>query len=173
MIHTLQTTNFNCGSACLATILETTVEDVEERLLRRTVGELLDPDVEPGGPPQIGVSSYEIQCVLWDHGYRVLPLASPFSETPSTWYDRVGEDLPVIDFMGRIDGHMDRGGSAILAVPSLFNEGAQHWIVATGNSLLDPNGTDGRVYRCVADFSPEWPLRIYEALLIEGPCGCR
>ena len=173
MKHVRQTNGYNCGSACLAMVLGTTVEDVEERLLCRRVGNLLDPEPPEGVPPQIGVTTFEMECVLWDRGLRYLNLLSPLSATPQGWYDRVGDRLPIIDVDGRVEGHLNKGGTAILAVPSLTREDAQHWIAASGHDFYDPNGAEGNVYRSLDDFSPEKPLAIYEALLIERPGKCR
>ena len=172
MIHALQTNAWNCGSACLATILETTVEDVEERLLRRTVGELLDPEPPEGVPPQIGVSSHEMLAVLWDEGISAYQPWMRHAE-PQDWYDRVHDDVPVLRALDRVITHFTAGGVAILAVPSLRKPGGQHWIVADGPAFLDPAGFEPPVYRSFNDFSAEHQLQIHGAILIEGSCGCR
>ena len=146
MKHVQQTNGYNCGSACLAMILDMTVEDVEERVLCRKVGDLLDTQPQEGVPPQISVVNYEIECVLWNRGYRALSLLAPRPAVGETWYDRVGDRLPVIDVHGRIHRHLNSGGVAMLGVPSLREAGGEHWIVANGHDLLDPCGTEGNVY---------------------------
>lgn len=153
-------------------ILDTTLEDVEERLLGRKVGELVDPEPEEGKPPQIGVSAYEILAVLWDLG---IPAYAPLMRhaEPQDWYDRVHDDLPVLRALDRTVAHFTADGVAILGVPSLRKPGGDHWIVANGPEFLDPAGLDPPIYRSFNDFSPEHPLPIASAILIKEPRGCR
>ena len=150
-------------------ILGRSIEDIEKNALKREVGDLADPSPPPGVPSAvIGVTSFEIACVLWDEGINCLVVAASGSENPSTWYDRVGEKLPAIDTLGRTWNHLNRGGKAILGVPSLRVPGGLHWIVADGTDFLDPRGAGQakRVYTCLADFSTDNPLLIHEAILI-------
>lgn len=163
----LQTNDYNCGSACLAMVLGTTVEDVEERLVRRHVGELRDTVERNGGRPVIGLTSLEIACVLWDEGVAHLFLQSPGDSVAADWFQRVGHLLPCYRYEDRVGAHLDAGGVAILGVPSLRSEDADHWIVAEGRRLLDPRD-DGRgpAYRSLDDFSEGEPLRVLEAILV-------
>ena len=66
-----QTTEFNCGSACLAMILDMTPAEVEAKVLKRKIGELYDTEDTDEKKP-IGVTSYEIQAALYDYGYYPL-----------------------------------------------------------------------------------------------------
>ena len=160
-----QTNRYNCGSACLAMILDMTLEDVEELLLRRRVGDLLDPEPPEGQLPQIGVSIYEMMAVFWDLG---IPAYAPMmrSAEPTSWYDRVHDEIPVLRALDRVVSHFTADGAAILGVPSLRHPGGAHWIVANGPVFLDPCGTETPAYRSYDDFSPEHPLMIDSAILI-------
>ena len=166
-----QTGRYNCGSACLAMILGTTVQSVEENVIGRRVGSLVDP--ETGVP--VGLTSFEMQCALWDWGVRHLYLnmtGEPDPDRPETnhWYARVHKRMPVIAGENRVCEHLDEGGPAILGVDSLRHEGGEHWIAARGRELMDPAGKPGddKRYASMDDYSAERPLLIKEAILIEN-----
>lgn len=136
----LQTSKWNCGSACLAMVLGKTIEYVEDVCLRRQPGDLMDPEFDDPQLATIGVTSFEMIPVLQDHGYPcwnyVIP-PRPDGEK-RTWYDRVGWDLPVIDPLNRTLDWMNSGNVAILGVASRTIEGGFHWIVSAGGEYFDP-----------------------------------
>lgn len=165
----------DCGVACLAMVLGKPLDHVEDILLQRKVGELVDPEPDvhtrSGDDAVIGVTSFEIQAVLWDMGTRCLYLSIPGPPDceGAGWYDRVGREMPVLDGINRIGQHLDGGGLAILGVDSLRYEGGKHWIVAQGYDLFDPAPGEGPRYTSVTKFSRDNPMKVSEAILIEEP----
>ena len=169
-----QTSRWNCGSACLAMVLGLPIEAVEDEHLQRTVGELRDPEpnhVTKDADGVIGVTSFEMQAILWDLGIRHLYLSIPGPPDceDAGWYDRVGRDMPVLDHLDRVGRHLDSGGLAILGVDSLRYENGKHWIVAQGQEFFDPAPGEGPRYSHLSEFSTDKPLKVSEAVLIEEP----
>ena len=165
------TGRWNCGSACLAMVLNMTVEDVEKQLLRRRVGDLVDPQIDgPGGV--IGVTSYEISHALWSRGvlHRMCAFVSADGESDITWLDRVGPQMFAHDIR-ELEAHLMADGVAILAVDSLRHEGGSHWIVAKGTRLLDPAPEGGPVYSDLWShldkFQGSGRLEVAEAFMIQ------
>lgn len=151
-----QTNRFNCGSACLAMVLGTTVEECEERYLKRKVGELKDPkDGET-----IGVTAMEINCILNNNGFCTLEMFSPKYQD-DWYYGRVHEDMPSVDFLEQVNDHIMSGGTAIVAVPSLGSKDG-HWVVIDKMKVLDPS--TGNTYD--EEIDPENPLEAHVAILI-------
>ena len=163
-----QTNRWNCGSACLAMIFDCTVGEIEKNYLRRKVGELKDPKDDS----IIGLSAYEVELIFWKRGIRYVRI-EPRTYDPENgedWYDRVVDDLPLLfDRVGIIESHLIQGGTALLGVPSLRDEGGSHWIVGQGRDLFDPSLHEEKYTR----LSGERPLEIYEAFLISDEGGIR
>ena len=165
--------SYDCGAACLAMILECSVEEVERDMILRKVGELRDPKAEHADGI-IGVTCFEIGAVLWDEGIRSV-LIPGYEEGPEAvetgpnWYARIGQELPVMDLTRRVVQHLQvDAGPAILGVPSLgLSDEWQHWIVAEGFDLYDPTIRPGRRYHRLGE-PPAEQLKIYEAILIDG-----
>ena len=161
----------DCGVACLAMVLGKPLDHIEDLLLLRKVGELVDPEPDihtKPGDAVIGVTSFEMQAILWDMGIRHLYLSMPGPRDceGASWYDRVGHDMPVLDGVNRVGQHLDRGGLAILGVDSLRYEGGKHWIVAQGHDLFDPAPGDGPRYERMSQFTADKPMKLAEAVLI-------
>ena len=171
MKHVQQTTKVNCGSACLAMVLDTTIEDIEQNWLCRVPGELVDDRLQEEHPEipdeyggMIGVSSYEICCILWDASLRHLYLQVPTLKDDNTWYDRCHDQLPSVRSIERVNTHIfTEALPAILGVESLVTKGGQHWIAMSGGIPFDPQRgrqTSENIYRngCA--------LPVHEAVLI-------
>ena len=163
-----QTNPWNCGSACLAMVLGTTVRDVESNRLKRQVGELRDP-AGPGkggvaATDVIGVTAPEMLCVLADAGIPHLWLLS--TSTDETWYGRVMDRLPCVDPFVRVDAHADSGGTAILAVESRTVPGGGHWIVSRGVDLHDPQTGNASRDKLYTKLDKDDPVKLSEAILI-------
>ena len=169
-----QTRNYNCGSACLAMILGTTVHVIETKYLKRRVGELIDIDPITKKRDVIGVSAYEMFCVMWETQHMCLFLRCDtfvYSDTKnSDWYTRCVKQLHSINFERRVNDHIGTNGMAILGVKSLKHKDGKHWIVASDGLLYDPAyaGDPKAVdIYSVRNFNTDRPLEVEEALLIK------
>ena len=160
-----QTNPYNCGSACLAMVLDLSIGTVERTALKRIIGELMD-----GGQP-VGATSYEMCAILWNRQIPNEYLFMPNADLDDLWIHRVAEKLPAYRPLERLRKHLDTGGIAILAVDSLRNKGGTHWIVACGGELFDPQTGDGPLYRQLDDHSSDNPLRVSEAILMRNDDG--
>lgn len=150
-------------------VLGTTVEDVEENIVKRRVGELIDEGAEKPEWKMMGLSAYEICCAIWDREENLscLHLQIPSTEDKSYWFDRVGDQMPIINGLARTLGHIKSNKVSILGVSSLTRKDGKHWIVSKGYKLYDPqdNGLNEHVYKNLNDHAP---LCIDTAILIEG-----
>lgn len=162
MNRIFQTNRWNCGSACLAMVLGQTIEDVEEDVLHRRVGDLKDP--QTGNV--IGVTPMEFELVLWQRGIRY-GRVQPTIYNPQEgqdWYARTIDDMPLTYHANEmIEVHLRDGATAILGVDSKTVEGGEHWIVAEGMVLLDPSPSD-TIYTRVQD---DAPVAVHEAFLLD------
>lgn len=141
-----QRNKYDCGVACLAMLLDTHYDKAQD-LLRRRVGDLVDPSPDHDGSPVIGVTAYEVASVLADHGWATVSMTIPNTTSPSHWYDRVADQMPVLRPRERLLHHAEEGGVALLGVSSLHHEGGMHWIVMEGFSLYDPNQVEPRYHQ--------------------------
>ena len=153
-----QTNEYNCGSACLAMVLNKigvfsdntpeSAEDFEKRVIGRKIGDLkLSGDV-------VGLTADEISTVLWEYniphcGIHIIP---------SDLVDR---------HLEKIFDHIGNGGTAILFVPSLIDSDQTHSIVAEGTDLFDPNPDPNTRYVSLEDFDDDHPFVINYAFLIK------
>ena len=165
-----QTTEFNCGSACLAMILDMSPAEVEEKVLKRKIGELYDTEETDENLP-IGVTAYEIQAALYDYGYYPYYIHVPCKKVGDNWFHRIGDQLPLLKSLERIERHIyHQRRPAILGVDSLKYKGGSHWIVVNNRRLYDPADYE-HTYQHLSDYNAEHQLKISEAILIleEGP----
>ena len=156
-----QTNRWNCGSACLAMLFGTTVEDIEQNVIGRQVGKLKDP--QDGSV--IGVCAFEIEKVLWDRGIRYVRI-EPRIHNPESedWYGRVIGELPLLnDLPTFISAHFYDGRRAMLGVASLNNSDSSHWIVTEGLTIHDPS-PNIKYPSNINDL--EAPLEVREAFLL-------
>ena len=156
----------DCGSACLAMVLEVSIDYVEQCILKRRPGDLFDRQLaDECGEGHVGITLYEMQAALWDHGIPHLALCVPAPEERDSWYDRVGNDLPILCPLERTIRHLDNGGVAIIGTKSLNTKGGDHWIAAQGRKLFDPTQKPRRYLR-LGDENAN-PLPIAEAVLVD------
>ena len=155
-----QTKPYNCGSACLAMVLFRSVKYIEEKILKRNVGELLDPE----NNRVIGVTAFEMETALWDCYRTTLAICVPNSKDNSNWYNRVGHRLPILNPLYRINKHLVEDGTTILGVDSLNVENGLHWIVVHKTKIYDPT-IDGILYEGDI-YKPSHILKISEAILL-------
>ncbi|WP_341909643.1 hypothetical protein [Ferrovibrio terrae] len=164
-----QTGNHDCGAACLAMVLGLRSSVIaQQHQLLRTVGELQDSEPIAGDDCTVGVAACEIMAVLWDRGILALHIIPPCVKDPRSWYDRVADQMPVLQSLRRIEDHLDDGGVAILGVASRKIPGGGHWIVAQGHALFDPNPASGNPY---TNLQADGPLEVSEAILIGDAWG--
>jgi hypothetical protein len=132
---------WDCGFACLAMVLGTTVDDVI-----REVGRDPDDDLSAISPdyPHPGLIADEICRVLWDHDVRhLLWTTDALFDGPnpqcgfhhSAWRSHL---RPVLHLTTceHVNAHTRRGGVAILG---MVGPDHGHWVVADGKMLLDPS----------------------------------
>jgi len=88
-------------------------------------------------PPRIGVSGEEIMCALFRAGIPALPFIDVERISPGAAELRVWDRLRICewDFLQR---HICVGRTAMIAVPSLSNNGNMHWIVVSAGKTFDP-----------------------------------
>ena len=155
-----QSNGFDCGAAALAMILGlSSPEEVERLQLDRECSTRHD---DRGlTPPQLGATNQEIEFILFKAGVAFLTFWCLEMFPPETWLRRMFDCVRVCtdEF---VRAHMAQGGTAMLAVPSLNRDGAQHWIVVSNGKVFDP--ARGRKYAGIADVT-----KIVSAILIGPP----
>lgn len=137
-----QSTERNCGAACVAMLLGLeTADEAEELLGRRCHDELPGVGLDP---PYCGVLLDEAARLCWEHGIPTLQsYHSELYREAAPWRLELRDVLHVPDER-LTERHIHAGGTAMLGVPSL-NTPYGHWIVVSGGKVFDPSTM--RTYR--------------------------
>ena len=157
-----QTNEFNCGEACLATVLSTSIEDVQELVGRDVskpipgMGDHPDLDISHPHRDHAGLLPLEMVAALGRVGVMASLWASR-AAWDGTWIGDHWESLRLAD-VEWLNDRLDREGCAILAVDSLNHAESQHWVVWYEGMVLDPS-TKKR-------YPEDSNLSVYDAVII-------
>ena len=167
--HTQQTTRYNCGSAILAMILDTSIADIETNIAR-------DPSINHGvevkhindGFAQIGIDGEEISWLLYQRNIPNIVVrhrddegAMPFYSSDREQFARtIPTTKEIFEWL-----FYDKRRLAVFGVESRVEEDLDHWILASCAMVMDPGEPAPKPWEDYAD--DPWKVN-GPIILIEG-----
>ena len=145
MNHIKQSNQWNCGSACLAMVLDyPSCEAVEKAFNRHPDAQI--PEVAPynEGHANLGWSVSEIQLALWAEGFRFVEFLMVHPDL-----DKLQDDATRLQWWGRakgniltmpedeLEGYLDSCNHAVIAAVESA-PGKKHWTVLHQRMNYDP-----------------------------------